>query len=134
MFLVEFYKTFEKKFSFSLPIVEVKKIMTPRPKEITQWANLITSNHKRDEFTTKKKDGRPKSFEVQKPVKKKKDSLSRSGSRGESSRKSWVGIPRGYQRLGILGTHSTTEVGWRQLGRGAMKYKKRRTYVSFSST
>ena len=29
--------------------------MTPRPKEITQRANPITSNHKKDEFTTKKK-------------------------------------------------------------------------------
>ena len=40
--------------------------MTPRPKEITQWANLMTSNHKRDEFITKKKDGKPKCFEAQK--------------------------------------------------------------------
>ena len=40
--------------------------MTPRPKEITQWANPMTSNHKRDEFTTKKKDGKPKIFEAQK--------------------------------------------------------------------
>ena len=40
--------------------------MTPRPKEITQWANLMTSNHKKDEFNTKKKDGKPKSFEAQK--------------------------------------------------------------------
>ena len=71
MFLVEFYKTFEKKFTFSLPTIEVKKIMTPRPKEITQWANLMTSNHKRDEFPIKKKDGRPKSFEAQKPMEKK---------------------------------------------------------------
>ena len=40
--------------------------MTLRPKEITQWANLMTSNHKRDEFTTKKKDCKSKSFEAQK--------------------------------------------------------------------
>ena len=45
--------------------------MTPRPKEITQWANLMTSNHKRDEFTTKKKDGKLKSFEAQKPTERK---------------------------------------------------------------
>ena len=43
--------------------------MTLRPKEITQWANLMTSNHKRDEFTTKKRDGKPKSFEAQKSTK-----------------------------------------------------------------
>ena len=38
--------------------------MTPKPKEIAQWANPITSNHKRGEFTTKKKDGKPKRFEA----------------------------------------------------------------------
>ena len=52
----------------------------------------------------------------------------------ESNGKNWAGILKGYQRLGILGMHSTAEVGWRLLGRGATKYKKRRTYVSFSST
>ena len=35
--------------------VEVRKIMTPRPKEIIKWANPMTSNHERDEITTKKK-------------------------------------------------------------------------------
>ena len=35
--------------------VEVKKIMTPRPKEIIQWVNPMTSNHERDKITTKKK-------------------------------------------------------------------------------
>ena len=113
---------------------EVKKIITPRPKEITQWANLMTSNHKRNEFTTKKKDGMPKSFEAQKSTEGKGLSLPGSGNRGESSRKSWARIPRGCQRLEIPGMHSTAEVGWRQLGRDTMKYKKRRTYMSFSST
>ena len=51
--------------------VEVKKIMTSRPKETTHWANLMTSNHKRHEFTTKKNDGKPKSFETQKPMERK---------------------------------------------------------------
>ena len=56
--------------------------MIPRPKEITQWANLMTSNHKRDEFTTKEKDGKPKNS------RKEKLSLPRLGDRGESSKKS----------------------------------------------
>ena len=52
----------------------------------------------------------------------------------ESSGKNWAGIPRGYQRLGILGMHNIVEVGLRQLKRGATKYKKRRADMSFSST
>ena len=51
--------------------VELKKIMTPRPKEITQQANPMTSNHKMSEFTTKKKDGKPKRLEAQNPRKEK---------------------------------------------------------------
>ena len=96
----------------NLPIVEDQKIMTPRPKEIMQWANPMTSDHKRDEFTTKKKDGKPKIFEAQNP---RKEKLNLPGSRnwGESNRKGWARIPRGYQRLGVLGTCSTAEVGLR---------------------
>ena len=52
----------------------------------------------------------------------------------ESNGKNWAGILKGYQRLGILGMHSTIEVGLRQLKRGAMEYKKRMVDMSFSST
>ena len=47
--------------------------------------------------------------------------------------KNWAGIPRGCQRLGILGTCSIVNVELRQFKRGTTKYKKRRTYMSFSS-
>ena len=43
-------------------------------------------------------------------------------------------LGRDTQRLGILGTCSTTKVGLRQLKRGTTKYKKWRTDMSFSST
>ena len=88
--------------------------MTPKSKEIAQWANPMTSNHKRDEFTTKKKDGKPKRFGTQNP-RKEKLSLPRLGDQGESNRKSWARIPRGCQRLEIHGTQSTAEVRLRQL-------------------
>ena len=55
--------------------------MTPRPKEITQWANPMTSNHKRDEFTTKKKKKKMVSPKDLKPKNPRKEKLSLLGSR-----------------------------------------------------
>lgn len=77
--------------------------MTPRPMKITQWANLMTSNHKRDEFTTKKKDCKSKSFEAQKSTKGKDLASLDQGveeSPAERARPGSSGATKGSRSLG----------------------------------
>ena len=110
--------------------------MTPRPKEITQWANPMTSNHQRDKLTTKEKDGKPKRFEAQNPWKEKL-SLPGTGDRKESSRKGWAEIPRSCQGLRIPETRSTTKVGLKQLKgstKKALGTKDRYVHLKHSAT
>ena len=79
--------------------------MSPRPKEITQWANLMTSNHKRDEFTTKKKDGKPKSFEAQKSMEGKGLACQDQGieeSLAERAGPGSLGVAKGSGSLGRI--------------------------------
>ena len=83
--------------------VEVKKIMTSRPKETTQWANLMTSNHKRDEFTAKKKDGKPKSFEAQKPMERKDLASQDQGVEESPVERAGLGSLGAAKGLGSLG-------------------------------
>ena len=77
--------------------------MTPRPKEITQWANLMSSNHKRDEFSTKKKDGKPKSFEAQKSKEGKGLACQDQGIEESPAKRAGTGSPRAAKGSGSLG-------------------------------
>ena len=80
--------------------------MTPRPKEITRWANLMTSNHKRDEFTTKKKDGKPKIFEAQKSTEGKGLACQDQGIEKGPTERARPGSPRAAKGSGSLGRTS----------------------------
>ena len=77
--------------------------MTPKPKETTKWANLMTSNHKRDEFTAKKKDGKPKSFEAQKPMERKDLASQDQGVEESPVERVGLGSPRATKGSGSLG-------------------------------
>ena len=109
--------------------------MTPRPKEIMQWANPMTSDHKRDEFTTKKKDGKPKRFEAQ-IHKKKSLAYLDQGIKESPAERAGPRSPKATKGSGSLGMRSTVEVGLRQLKGSTKKkeHKEQRIDMSFSST
>ena len=62
----------------------------------------------------------------------KRPSMPGSKNQRKTSRKNWVGIPKGCLGLGILGAYNTARMRLRKLKKSTKKHKKQRTNTSFS--